>query len=196
MYQQVAWIVSCALIALLAIAFMYVLINSSREGNSVDVDAAAATGRWRRRMLWGVALMCIPIVAYSLTRLPYAQGAMTGLGSIEVQARGYQWYWELSKTELPVGKPIEFQVTSADVNHGFSIYDANMRSVTQTQARPGVTNVLRHTFQEPGTYRILRLEYCGVGHHTIMTELHLVNQQAPLRRKHGHAKRQRFPAEQ
>lgn len=174
MYQQLAWIVSCVLIALLAIAFVYVLINSRSAGDNADI--AAATGRWRRRLLWGVTLMCIPIVAYSLTRLPYAQGAMTGLGSIEVQARGYQWYWELSKTELPVGKPIEFQVTSADVNHGFSIYDANMRIVTQTQAMPGVTNVLRHTFQEPGTYRILCLEYCGVGHHTMMTELHLVNQ--------------------
>lgn len=174
MYQQVAWVVSCVLIALLAIAFVYVLINSGRDGNSAAV--AAATGRWRARMLWGVTLLCIPIVAYSLTRLPYAQSAMAGLGSIEVQARGYQWYWELSKTELPVGKPIEFQVTAADVNHGFSIYDANMQIVTQTQAMPGVTNVLRYTFREPGTYRILCLEYCGVGHHTMMTELHLVTQ--------------------
>ncbi|HEY6095215.1 MAG TPA: cytochrome C oxidase subunit II [Gallionellaceae bacterium] len=174
MYQQVAWIVSCVLIALLAIAFAYVLINSSRTGSNADV--AAATGRWRGRLLWGVTLLCIPIVAYSLTRLPYAKEAMASLGSIEVQARGYQWYWELSRTELPVGKPIEFQVNAADVNHGFAIYDPNMRIVTQTQAMPGVTNVLRYTFREPGTYRILCLEYCGVGHHTMMTELHLVDQ--------------------
>lgn len=174
MYQQIAWAVSIALIALLAIAFIYVVINSSRAGNSADV--AAATGRWRGRLLWGVTLLCIPVVAYTLTELPYARNAIANFDVVEVQAKGYQWYWELSKTELPVGKTIEFRVTSADVNHGFAIYGPDMKILTQTQGMPGVTNVLRYTFEQPGTYRILCLEYCGVAHHTMMTELHLVTQ--------------------
>jgi cytochrome c oxidase subunit 2 len=98
------------------------------------------------------------------------------MGSIEVQAIGHQWYWELSRTEFPVGKQVEFQVGSADVNHGFAIYGPDMKIVTQTQAMPGVTNVLRYTFEQPGTYKILCLEYCGVAHHTMMTELHVVAQ--------------------
>ncbi|MFA5824510.1 MAG: hypothetical protein WC825_00900 [Gallionellaceae bacterium] len=174
MYQQIAWTVSIALIALLAIVFIYVAMHSSREGNSVAV--AAATGRWRGRLLWGVTLMCIPVVAYTLTMLPYARKTMANLGAVEVQAKGYQWHWELSKTELPVGKQIEFQVTAVDVNHGFAIYGPDMKILTQTQAMPGVTNILRYTFEQPGTYKILCLEYCGVGHHTMMTELHLVAQ--------------------
>ena len=36
---------------------------------------------------------------------------------------------------------------------------------------PGFTNVIRYTFSEPGTYRILCLEYCGLGHHTMMSRL-------------------------
>lgn len=174
MYQQVAWMVSVALIALLALTFAYVARSSSRDGNGANISAA--TSRWRGRLLWGVTLLCVPVVAYTLTELPYARRAIEGLGAVEVQATGHQWYWELSKTELPVGKPIEFQVTSADVNHGFAIYDPDMRIVTQTQGMPGVTNVLRYTFERPGTYRILCLEYCGVAHHAMMTELHLVAQ--------------------
>lgn len=174
MYQQVALTVSIALIAILAIAFIYVVRHGSRDGNGAEISAA--TGRWRGRLLWGVTLLCTPIVAYTLTELPYARAAMANIGMVEVQANGHQWYWELSKTELPVGKPIEFQVTSSDVNHGFAIYDTDMKLVTQTQAMPGVTNVLRHTFERPGTYKILCLEYCGVAHHTMMTELHLVAQ--------------------
>ncbi len=174
MYQQVALMVSIALIALLAIAFVYVVRHSRREGNGAAI--AAATGRWRGRLLWGVTLLCIPVVAYTLTELPYARQAIANLGTIEVQAKGYQWYWEISRTELPAGKPIEFQVTSADVNHGFAIYDTDMKIATQTQAMPGVINVLRHTFEKPGTYRILCLEYCGVAHHSMMTELHVVAQ--------------------
>jgi cytochrome c oxidase subunit 2 len=174
MYQQIALMVSIALIALLVIVFVYVVRHSSREGNGAAI--AAATGRWRGRLLWGVTLLCIPILAYTLTDLPYARQAIANLGIIEVQANGHQWYWEISQTELPVGKPIEFQVTSADVNHGFAIYDTDMKIVTQTQAMPGVTNVLRHTFEQPGTYKILCLEYCGVAHHSMMTELHVVAQ--------------------
>jgi len=174
MYQQIAWVVSLALIALLAVVFIYIAKNSSREGDKTEVSAA--TTRWRGRVLWGVTLVCIPVVAYTLTELPYARKAIANLGVIEVQAKGYQWYWVLSQTELPVGKQIEFQVTSADVNHGFAIYGPDMKILTQTQGMPGVTNVLRYTFEQPGTYKILCLEYCGVAHHTMMTELHLVAQ--------------------
>ncbi len=174
MYQHIAWVVSISLIAILAIVFIYVIANSRRDGNSVDV--AAATGRWRGRLLWGVTLACIPVIAYSLTELPYVRKAIAQSETIEVQAKGYQWYWELSQTEFPVGKQVEFQVTSADVNHGFAIYGPDMKIVTQTQAMPGVTNVLRYTFEQPGTYKILCLEYCGVAHHTMMTELHVVAQ--------------------
>jgi len=174
MYQQVAWIVSVSLIALLAIAFIYVAAHSARDGNSAQV--AAATGRWRNRLLLGVTLLCLPVVAYTLTMLPYARHAISNTGVVEVQAKGYQWYWVLSQTELPLGRPIEFQVTSADVNHGFAIYGPDMKILTQTQGMPGVTNVLRYTFEQPGTYQILCLEYCGVGHHTMMSELHVVAQ--------------------
>lgn len=48
-----------------------------------------------------------------------------------------------------------------------------MRIVAQTQAMPGYTNVLRYTFTEPGVYRVLCLEYCGVEHHDMKTEINV-----------------------
>ena len=65
-------------------------------------------------------------------------------------------------------------VTSADVNHGFGIYDADLRLVAQTQAMPGYTNRLRHTFAAEGTYRVLCMEYCGLVHHNMITEIKVV----------------------
>ncbi len=171
MYQQVAWLASIALISVLAIAFLYVVKNSGSDGNKSAISAA--TGRWRGRLLLGMTLVFIPIIGYTLTKMPYAKAAIENLDTIVVQAKGYQWYWELSRTELPVGKPIEFHVTSADVNHGFAIYSPDMKILTQTQGMPGVSNVLRVTFEQPGTYKILCLEYCGLGHHTMMAELHV-----------------------
>lgn len=67
--------------------------------------------------------------------------------------------------ELPANELIEFRVTSLDVNHGFAIYDPSDRLIGQTQAMPGYVNSLRVKFQNPGTYSILCLEYCGMAHH-------------------------------
>lgn len=66
--------------------------------------------------------------------------------------------------QLPVNELVEFRVTSLDVNHGFAIYNEANRLIIQTQAMPGYVNRLRYKFKEPGTYKILCLEYCGVGH--------------------------------
>jgi cytochrome c oxidase subunit 2 len=46
-----------------------------------------------------------------------------------------------------------------------------MRIVAQTQAMPGYTNVLRYTFTEAGTYRVLCLEYCGAAHHVMAADI-------------------------
>lgn len=66
--------------------------------------------------------------------------------------------------DLPRGKPIEFRVTSSDVNHAFGIYDKNFRLITQVQAMPGYVNRLRWQFEDTGTYHVLCLEYCGSMH--------------------------------
>jgi cytochrome c oxidase subunit 2 len=80
------------------------------------------------------------------------------------------WQWEISQDHVEAGRPVDFQVTSADVNHGFGIYDPDMKIVAQTQAMPGVTNTLRHTFTREGTYRVMCLEYCGLAHHNMTAE--------------------------
>jgi cytochrome c oxidase subunit 2 len=80
----------------------------------------------------------------------------------------------LSSNRFTAGVPVEFRVTSADVNHGFAIYGPDDRIVTQTQAMPGFTNRLVHTFAAPGRYRVLCLEYCGLAHHGMLAEFEVV----------------------
>ncbi len=62
-------------------------------------------------------------------------------------------------------------MTSKDVNHGFAIYDQGLRLIAQTQAMPNYVNILRVTFPTPGTYRVLCLEFCGLAHHQMMSEI-------------------------
>ena len=70
-----------------------------------------------------------------------------------------------------VKEDVIYKVTSADVNHGFAIYNADLEVIAQTQAMPTYTNELRVRYPKPGRYKILCLEYCGLAHHAMITEI-------------------------
>ena len=166
MEQRIAVLVS-AVIGTLLIAVFAAVARSARNRGSAD-DVASAAARWRRTTFWGLVALFVPTIAYSLTRTPYGNDARTA-GEV-VQATGHQWAWELTPSTVRAGQLVEIRVTGSDVNHGFGVYDTNDRLVTQTQAMPGYTNVIRYTFTTPGTYRVRCLEYCGLGHHTMVTQ--------------------------
>ena len=171
--QQIAWLASLVLMALVALGFGFVAINSgAREEDYVPLQKRAY--RLRTKLFWALVLVFGPVMIYTLVgHLPYdASRAGSNSGPVQViTATGSQWRWELSHDRVAKDQPVEFRVTSTDVNHGFGIYDANMHLLAQTQAMPGYTNVIRYTFRNEGTYRILCLEYCGIAHHNMMTEI-------------------------
>ena len=167
MEQRLAVLVS-AIVGTLVIAVFAAVARSARSPGSAE-DIAASASRWRRTTFWGLVVLFVPTIAFSLTKTPYGRDKTPA--TVVVQATGHQWAWEVAPSSVPAGQPVEIRVTGADVNHGFGVYDTHDRLVTQTQAMPGFTNVIRYTFSEPGTYRILCLEYCGLGHHTMMSQL-------------------------
>jgi cytochrome c oxidase subunit 2 len=167
MEQRIAVLVS-AIVATLVLALFAVVARSARStGNAEEIAASAA--RWRRTTFWGLVVLFVPTLAYSLTKTPYRTDSRPA--AVVVEASGHQWAWDVSPSTVPAGQLVEIRVTGADVNHGFGVYDTNERLVTQTQAMPGFTNVIRYTFSTPGTYRILCLEYCGLGHHAMTSQL-------------------------
>ena len=157
-------------------AVFAVVARSTRE--SRDVDYAAAN---RLRFLFFISLSAILLVFLGLTvgRLPYPLAASTPDRVIE--AVGKQYAWSLTEGRSPTlagwdrefsplvtlaaGSTVEFRVTTLDVNHGFSLYAPGQRLIAQTQAMPGYLNRLRVTFDQPGTYTVLCLEFCGMAHH-------------------------------
>ena len=168
MMQETAWLITTLSVAALAAVFIWV-IRASRE--RFEYGSIQKSGyRWRKRLFIVLVAAGVPLMGATLVKLPYAASASTGTEALYVDAMGYQWRWEISESEARVGQPVVFRVESADVNHGFGIYDESMRLVAQTQAMPGYTNELVHVFDQPGTYQILCLEYCGVAHHYMKAE--------------------------
>ncbi|MDY6980236.1 MAG: cytochrome C oxidase subunit II [Pseudomonadota bacterium] len=162
--QSIAWYTSLVLILLLSTVFIAVLWRSRDSGDATEV---ARRGYGPRGKLFGLALAAgVVITAITLVPWPHQLQAGAQVDRI-VEASARQWSWSLSDDRARVGERIEFQITSEDVNHGFALYDPDMQLVSQIQAMPGYTNRLQYTFEQPGEYRILCLEFCGLAHHAM-----------------------------
>ncbi len=164
--QEMAWYLTIIFVGLISLTFIYVAVRSRHAADYSVVQPAAY--RRRAQLFWGLVVAGIVIAAATLRDLPYAY---SGDAPQVVTAQAYQWYWELGRDSVVAGTPVEFQISSADVNHGFGIYDPDARLVAQAQAMPGYVNRLRYTFTRPGKYQLLCLEYCGVAHHEMIAEL-------------------------
>ena len=171
MYQDIAWQVSLFGVALIAAVFLLVGL---RAGNPAEFGPVKKR-LYAIRPYWFLALVAVGtwLSVVTLADLPYDATHHTAErpADITVGVTGHQWYWEMERTEIPAGKLVAFEVRAADVNHGFAVYNAANEVVAQTQAMPGYTNVVRHTFREPGSYTVMCLEYCGLAHHNMTQKI-------------------------
>ncbi|MDQ0189593.1 hypothetical protein JI721_08925 [Alicyclobacillus cycloheptanicus] len=83
---------------------------------------------------------------------------------VHVQASDFTW--TLDKTTFSVGKPIEFDLTSKQGTHGFSIVGTSVTK-TITAGQPPVK--VYWTPTKPGTYTIRCDVFCGSGHQNMFT---------------------------
>jgi len=166
--QQIVWLITVAVVICIGAVFIVVALGAHHRR---DYDGVRGTAyRLRTKLFWGLIAAGIVIAVGTLHSLPYI-GTDAAAAPQVVAVTGHQFYWELDKETVIAGQPVEFRVTSTDVNHGFGIYDADYHLLAQVQAMPGYINRLRHTFETPGTYRLLCLEFCGAAHHGMVSEI-------------------------
>ena len=174
MIQNIVWSVSIVLMGVLAAVFAWVALGANVA--LADAGPVISSAYRLRAWLFGLAVIVLIAVNYrTLGKLPYVSNVAPASGAAirEVDVTGRQWSWTIAPSAFAVGQTAEFHVTSADVNHGFALYAPDMRIVAETQAMPGYTNVLRYTFRQPGTYHVLCLEYCGLDHHVMRTDINV-----------------------
>lgn len=98
------------------------------------------------------------------------QGVRVGAdGAVQVHVVGLMFAWLPGEITLPAGRPVTFHITSIDVTHGFQI----VRTNGQSMVIPGYVSQFTTTF-DAGEYLVVCNEYCGVGHHTMFSKLHVV----------------------
>lgn len=96
----------------------------------------------------------------------------------EIRVTGRQWWWQLdylngpvdqqfktaNEIHIPVGRPIDIELVSADVIHSFWIPKLHGKE----DLIPGQPNLIRVQADQPGVYQGQCAEYCGEQHAHMM----------------------------
>ena len=92
----------------------------------------------------------------------------------DILITGHQWWWQIqylnddvsqqfttaNELHIPVGRPVNIEVATADVMHSFWIPALHGK----VDLIPGMANYIRIEASEPGTYTGQCAEYCGAEH--------------------------------
>jgi len=127
---------------------------------------------------WGLVFPVVTLLALMgfaflrgeqlLARADGAEGA--------IRANAEQWAWTFQYPggqqtthvlHVPAGEEFTVAITSADVIHSFWV----PRLGGKMDAIPGKVNLLRLQADQPGIYRGICAEYCGIGHAHMMIEV-------------------------
>jgi len=109
----------------------------------------------------------------------YQVGEEAGIPIVEpppgsdVYLIGMMWQWR-PILRLQEGAEYTLHLSSLDVNHGFNLYPFNVNF----QVVPGYDYALKLTPSEPGEYRIVCNEFCGIGHHLMVGRVEVIEASA------------------
>lgn len=154
-----------------AISF-YSLIAWRHKGEDPDVpppDAEPQRENGPMTVLWLVVSTFLVVVLLFWGITVWSAQQIVHPNALQVNVTGQQWLWtysypgtgvETRNLELPLNRPVQFNVTSKDVTHGF--WPAVLG--VQVDANPNVTTVIRTTPNKLGGFTVQCSQLCGLYH--------------------------------
>ncbi len=164
-------------VAVLALVFglMLLYVVKYRAGSGVD-RGAIAQKTWRLETGWTVATMLVFFGLFIWGANLYLRMFQPPPGALKIYITGKQWMWkvehaggqrEIDAVHLPVGRPVEFVMTSEDVIHDFSVPAFRIKH----DVLPDRYETLWVTADRPGTYHLFCTQLCGTGHSSMVGEI-------------------------
>lgn len=166
--------VALAIFAVVGGLFLYCLLKFTVRGEVSPDYPLPDQGHGNPLMEIGVIFVSILLVG--IVAVPSVYGVLysgtipEGQKPIVINVTGYQWWWKFEYPELgvvtanecviPVGRPVQFKVQTADVLHSFWI----PRLGGKMDLTPGQDNWLWLQADKEGIYWGQCTEFCGESH--------------------------------
>ncbi len=163
------------LLALVTLTMIVFLVRYRRRKNPVSTDV-------RETLTLEIVLTVIPTVLvvamfyFGWVNFGYIRNPPKNAMQIDVTGR--QWSWSFAYANgkqsgvlnVPLGKPVELVLTSADVIHSFFIPAYRVKE----DCVPGMKTHLWFIADEIGSFDIFCTEYCGLAHSHMRSKLNVM----------------------
>jgi cytochrome c oxidase subunit 2 len=180
LFYYVLWAVWALVVAA---ALFAVLKGLGRKAGSEDVPdepEVVPDAAYERRKTFAVggALGLTLVILFVFLVSSFLTGrkvsSMSAGGSVFVEVRAHQWWWEVRYTDatssntfttaneihIPVGRPVQLKLTSTDVIHSFWVPNLSGKK----DAIPGKETTLMLNADREGVFRGQCAEFCGHQH--------------------------------
>jgi cytochrome c oxidase subunit II len=159
------------------VAVMGVLVAALRRRSREESGGEAEADRRAAKVVTG-AVVVTAVILFGLMISDFVTGrALFSMGSpdaVTIKVTGHQWWWDFeygdpvpsrrvrtaNEIHIPVGRPVQLQMTSADVIH--SLWVPNLHG--KTDLMTGHQTVTWLQADRAGTFRGQCAEYCGHQH--------------------------------
>lgn len=168
---EVWWLMLALAVAVYLVVAALIMVASRRGRGAEGKDGRRPLNENAFIWIGGVAVpAAILVVLAVVTVSSTAELTRADEGALRIEVEGYKWWWEVrypeagfvtaNEVHVPVGRPVEIELTTADVIHSFWVPEL----AGKVDLVPGQRNLLRLTADEPGEYRGQCAEYCGLQH--------------------------------
>jgi cytochrome c oxidase subunit 2 len=160
------------ILLVVTVALLLALLRYSTRSEVVPEQLPATHEHIGLEVAWtvGPAVILLAIAIPTVRTTFRSQPAVAPQNALIVNVIAHQWWWEVhypdlqistaNEIHLPVGRPVRFQLQSADVIHSFWVPQLGGKQ----DVVPGHTNTLTLTPQRPGMYFGQCAEFCGLSH--------------------------------
>lgn len=192
------WIVGISAFLLLGITAVTVWFLIRYRRSRAPEPTSQSEGNAWLEMVWVILPTLLVLAMFYYGWAGYLALRNVPKGALQVTATARMWSWSFTyangKTStrlyVPVGRPVEVNIVSKDVLHGFYIPAFRIKR----DAVPGMKNHAWFVATTPGSYDLFCSVYCGVGHSSMITTVEAVPEaafmawlmeQKPARAKRG-----------
>jgi cytochrome c oxidase subunit 2 len=174
MWDALWWfLIGGSVLITLLVATLVVTFAVKYRRKHPDEVPAQTEGSLRLELTWTITPLVLALVVFAWSAWLYVRMTNTPDDAMEITVTGRQWMWkaqhptgqwENNELHIPVGQPINLNMTSIDVIHDFSIPAFR----TKMDVLPNRITTLPFTATRAGEYHLFCAEYCGSYHSTMV----------------------------
>jgi cytochrome c oxidase subunit II len=162
------WLAVAVFVVVMILYLLAIIFSRRRDPDAPKPFAA----RPAFLVIAGVVVPALILIALLVASVRTTSALMTpsAVDVVTIDVVGHQWWWEVRYPEhnivtaneihIPAGTTIEFRVTSNDVIHSFWVPQLHGK----IDMIDGKIHTIRMVASEPGTYRGICAEFCGLQH--------------------------------